>query len=140
MSEGGMNARVAGSYGVPVALATGDDAFAKEIRTLLDGDLETVVVKRHIRQRTAELLHPEEARRLIREGARRAIERLGTFQPTRPKEPSTVTITYKSPDLADIAAILPSVERTGLYAVTFEVDDYVLAYQMIRVLYRNLSE
>ena len=42
-----MNARVAGSYGVPVALATGDDAFAKEIRTLLDGDLETVVVKRH---------------------------------------------------------------------------------------------
>ena len=140
MSEGGMNARVAGSYGVPVALATGDDAFVKEIRTLLDSDLETVAVKRHIRQRTAELLHPEEARRLIREGARRAIERLDTFQPTRPKEPATVTITYKRPDLADIASILPSVERTGLYAVTFEVDDYVLAYQMIRVLYRNLNE
>ena len=33
MSEGGMNARVAGSYGVPVVLATGDDAFANEIRT-----------------------------------------------------------------------------------------------------------
>ncbi len=140
MSEGGMNARVAGSYGVPVALATGDDAFVKEIRTLLDSDLETVAVKRHIRRRTAELLHPEEARRLIREGARRAIEKLDTFQPTRPKEPTTVTITYKRPDLADIASILPSVDRTGLYAVTFEVDDYVLAYQMIRVLYRNLNE
>ena len=36
--------------------------------------------------------------------------------------------------------MLPSVDRTGLYAVTFEVDDYVLAYQMIRVLYRNLNE
>ena len=82
----------------------------------------------------------DEARRLIREGARRAIERLDTFQPTRPQEPATVTITYKRPDLADIASILPSVERTGLYAVTFEVDGYMLAYQMIRVLYRNLTE
>ena len=36
--------------------------------------------------------------------------------------------------------MLPSVDRTGLYAVTFEVDDYVLAYQMIRVLHRNLNE
>ncbi len=56
------------------------------------------------------------------------------------EKPVTVTIAYKRPDLADIASILPSVERTGLYAVTFEVDDYVLAYQMIRVLYRNLTE
>jgi len=140
MSEGGMNARVAGKYGVPVALATGDEAFVKEIRTLVAGDLETVAVKRHIRRKTAELLHPEEARRLIREGARRAIERLASFQPTRPREPATVTITYKSPDLADIAAIIPTVERSSHYAVTFTSDDYVQAYELIRVLYRNLAE
>ena len=36
-------------------------------------------------------------------------------QPTKPKEPTTVTITYKRPDLADIASMLPSVDRTGLY-------------------------
>ncbi len=140
MSEGGMNARVAGSFGVPVALATGDDAFTEEIKTLVDGDIETVAVKRHIRRRTAELLHPEEARHQIREGARRAIERLSSFRPTRPREPVTVVITYKSPDLADIAAILPTVERTAHYTVTFESSDYVHAYKMIRVLYRNLSE
>lgn len=140
MSEGGMNARVAGSYGVPVVLATGDDAFADEIRTLVTGDLETVVVKRHIRRRTAELLHPETSRQLIREAARRAVERLGSFEPTIPQEPVTVAITYKRPDLADIASILPSVERTSHDRVEFTVDDYVLAYKMIRVLYRNLSE
>ena len=140
MSEGGMNARVAGSYGVPVALATGDEAFTDEIKTLVDGEIETVAVKRHIRIRTAELLHPEEARQQIREGARRAIERLSTFRPTRPTEPVQVAITYKSPDLADIASILPSVERVGHYEVTFESPDFVQAYKMIRVLYRNLSE
>ncbi len=140
MSEGGMNARAAGSYGVPVVLATGDDAFANEIRTLVNGSIETVVVKRHIRRRTAELLHPDEARRLIREGARKAIEQLDSFEPTLPHEPVTVDITYKNPDLADVASILPTIERTGRYSVRFEVDDYVHAYQMIRVLYRNLSE
>ena len=140
MSEGGMNARVAGSFGVPVAFATGDEAFTKEIRTLVEGDIETVAVKRHIRRRTAELLHPHEAQARIREGARRAIEKLGSFRPTVAQEPVTVAITYKNPDLADIASILPSVDRTSHYTVTFEQSDYVLAYKMIRVLYRNLSE
>ena len=140
MSEGGMNARVAGSFGVPFALATGGEAFTKEIKGLVDGDIETVAVKRHIRRRTAELLHPEEAQQRIREGARRAIERLSSFQPTRPHEPVSVDITYKSPDLADIAAVLPTVERTAHYTVTFESSNYVHAYKMIRVLYRNLSE
>lgn len=139
MSEGGMNARIAGSYGVPIGLATGDEAFVEEIETLVTGDLETVAVKSHIRRQTARLLHPEEARRLIREGAKRAIENLSRFEPTRPREPAEVTITYKNPDLADIAAIIPSVERTGHVSVRFESPDFVQAYRMIRVLYRNLS-
>jgi len=140
MSEGGMNARLAGAFGVPVALATGGDDFVREIRTLVDGDLETVSVKRGIRRETAELMHPEECRRAIREGARRAVERLASLRPTRPLEPTSVEITYKSPDLADIAAILPTVERSGRHSVRFESPDYVQAYKMIRVLYRNLTE
>jgi D-amino peptidase len=140
MSEGGLNARVAGSFGVPVALATGDEDFVREIRTLVDSDLETVAVKRTIRLQTAELFHPEESRRLIREGAKRAIERLSSFRPTRPGRPTTVDITYKSPDLADIASIIPTVERTSRYSVRFQSDEYVKAYQLIRVLYRNISE
>ena len=140
MSEGGMNARAAGSFGVPVALATGDEDFVREIRTLVDSDLETVAVKRSIRLQTAELLHPEECRRLIREGAKRAIEKLASFRPTRPGRPTTVDITYKSPDLADIASIVPTVERTSRYSIRFQSEEYLKAYQLIRVLYRNLAE
>jgi D-amino peptidase len=140
MSEGGMNARAAGSFGVPVALATGDEDFVREIRTIVDSDLETVAVKRTIRLQTAELLHPEECRRLIRAGAKRAIERLASFRPTRPGSPTTVDITYKSPDLADIASIIPTVERTSRYSIRFQSDEYLKAYQLIRVLYRNISE
>jgi len=139
MSEGGLNARVAGAYGVPVALATGDEDFVREIRTLVDSDLETVAVKRAIRWQTAELLHPEECRRLIREAARRAVERLSSFRPTPPPRPVTVDLTYKSADLADIASNVPTVERTSRYAVRFRSDDYVQAYRLIRVLYRNIT-
>ena len=57
-----------------------------------------------------------------------------------PREPVTVDITYKSSDIADIASILPTIERTGHFSVRFADDDYVHAYQMIRVLYRNLAE
>jgi D-amino peptidase len=140
MSEGGLNARAAGSFGVPVALATGDEDFVREIRTLVDSDLETVAVKKTIRLQTAELLHPEECRRLIRAGAKRAIERLSSFKPSRPGRPTTVDITYTNPDLADIASVVPTVERTARYSVRFQADDYLKAYQLIRVLYRNLSE
>ncbi|HSF14331.1 MAG TPA: M55 family metallopeptidase [Vicinamibacteria bacterium] len=140
MSEGGLNARVAGTFGVPVALATGDEDFVKEIRTLVDSDLVTVPVKRAIRLQTAELLHPEECRRLIREGARQAIENLGTFRPTRPTTPTTVELTYKNPDLADIASAIPTIERVSRYAVRFRSDDFVSAYKLIRVLYRNIPE
>ncbi len=140
MSEGGMNARVAGSFGVPVVLATGDDAFSKEIRTLLTGEIETVVVKRHIRRRTAELVHPEQARKLIRKAAENAIRNLKTFTPTVALEPSAVSIIYKNPDLADIASIVPTVDRDGLNSVKFQSETFLQAYKLIRVLYRNLSE
>jgi D-amino peptidase len=140
MSEGGMNARVAGVFGVPVALATGDEDFVREIRTLVDSELETVAVKRAIRRETADMLHPDECRRRIREAARRAITRISSFRPTKPQEPATVDLTYKSADLAEIAATIPTVERTSRYSVRFQSDDYVKAYRLIRVLYRNLSE
>src|SRR3972149_4448969 len=139
MSERGLNARAAGSFGVPVALATGDEDFVREIRTLVDSDLETVAVKRTIRLQPGELSHPEESRRLIREGAKRAIERLASFRPTRPGRPTTVDITYKSPDIADIASNVPTAERTSRYSVRFQSEEYLKAYQLIRVLYRNLS-
>jgi D-amino peptidase len=140
MSEGGMNARAAGAFGVPVALATGDEDFVREIRTLLDSELETVAVKRAIRRETADMIHPEECRRLIREAARRAIARISSFRPTKPPQPTTVDLTYKSADLAEIAAMIPTVERTSRYSVRFQSEDYLQAYRLIRLLYRNLSE
>ena len=36
--------------------------------------------------------------------------------------------------------LIPTVERTSRYSVRFQSEEYLNAYQLIRVLYRNLSE
>ena len=67
--EAGLSAAIAGSFGVPVVMLSGDDAIAEEARTLL-GDLETAVVKWSVSFHSARTLMPGPARRLIRERVR----------------------------------------------------------------------
>lgn len=136
--EGDMNALLAAHYGVPVALATGDEAFAKELGELLP-DTEFVSVKRAIRRTTAELLHPEVTAGLIREAAARALESIPEPLPA-PGPPVAIEIQYTRPDLAEIASLLPQIDRIAPDTVRFEAGDMAEGYAIIRVLYRNLSE
>ena len=136
--EGDMNALLAAHYGVPVALATGDEAFEKELGELLP-DTEFVSVKRAIRRTTAELLHPEVTARMIREAAVRALASIPEPLPA-PGPPVAIEIQYTRPDLAEIASLLPQIERIAPDTVRFEAGDMAEGYAIIRVLYRNLSE
>ena len=54
LGEGGLNTLVAGWYGVPVVLVTGDDVAVKQV-TAVAGEARGVVVKRAINSRAAEL-------------------------------------------------------------------------------------
>jgi D-amino peptidase len=58
--EIGINTLLAGSYGAPVVLASGDDAACEEFTALVPGGL-TVPVKRGLGQHAADTLHPQEA-------------------------------------------------------------------------------
>ena len=136
--EGDMNAMLAAHHGVPVALATGDEAFAKELGQRLTGT-EFVAVKRAIRRTTAELIHPQKTARMIREAATRALQSIP--EPlSAPESPIPIEIRYTRPDLAEIASLLPEIERVAPDTVRFEAGDMAEGYAIIRVLYRNLSE
>ncbi len=136
--EGDMNAMLAAHHGVPVALATGDEAFAKELGQRLT-DTEFVAVKRAIRRTTAELIHPQVTARMIREAATRALQSIPE-PPPAPESPVPIEIQYTRPDLAEIASLLPQIERISPDTVRFEAADMAEGYAIIRVLYRNLSE
>src|SRR6266516_5466132 len=78
VGEIGINALVALHAGVPVALVSGDRQTAEEAKTFLPG-VELVVVKESFTRLSAHNLHPDRARRLLREGARRAVHRAGSL-------------------------------------------------------------
>src|SRR6266542_1531997 len=68
MGELGLNAALAGAYGVPVALVSGDRATAEEARALLGRGIETVIVKEAVSRHAARSVAPAAARQLVRDG------------------------------------------------------------------------
>jgi D-amino peptidase len=72
--ESGINALVALACQAPVGLITGDQHTIAEAAPFLP-DAEFVVVKESFTRFAASSLHPEAARALIADGARRAVER-----------------------------------------------------------------
>jgi D-amino peptidase len=106
----------AGHYGVPVLLVTGDTKACEEGRRFF-GEIETVAVKEAISRNRARCLHPERARELIRQAAKRAVGLTHMVEPWRLEARIEVTLTYTRQDYADQVARNPGVERLGARTV-----------------------
>jgi D-amino peptidase len=137
VGEGGMNIFAAGALGVPVVLVTGDQEAVAQTRQLIN-NIEGVVVKEAIGTNAAKFIQPEEARKLIREGARRALRRLSEFKPHRPASPYKFEITFSTTSHADIAEQIPTVTRDDTKTISYVAPDYLQGYRLLRVLYRYL--
>ena len=120
--EAGLNAAIAGHFGVPVALITGDDAVVKEARALL-GDVEGAVVKWPLGFHSARTLTPEASCELIREKAKAAVARSGQRKPYRLKTPVELELRFKNYRPAEVLAYLPNVERADAHTVRFRGND-----------------
>jgi D-amino peptidase len=118
MPEAGINAAIAGHFGVPVVMISGDDAAVEETRKLL-GDVEGAVVKRAISFHSAATMTPEAAQALIRQRVRTALGRRAAFRPYRVPTPVRLDVTFKSYRPAELLAYLPIVQRTTAHAIRF---------------------
>jgi len=78
--EGGMAMALAGYYDVPAVLITGDDVVTQQCLDLVP-EMEAVVVKIALSPYNACAWTPTRARAMIKQGARRAIERLDDIPP-----------------------------------------------------------
>jgi D-amino peptidase len=120
--EAGLNAAIAGHFGVPVALITGDEAVVKEARALI-GDVEGAVVKWPLGFHSARTLTPEASCELIREKAKAAVARGGQRKPYRLKTPVELELRFKNYRPAEVLAYLPNVERADAHTVRFRGRD-----------------
>jgi D-amino peptidase len=134
-NEAGVNAIRLGHFGVPVLLVAGDDALAAEIEALLPW-AERVVVKRGLGYSLADSLSPRAARAAIREGVKRAIERIDQMQLYQPELPLRGELDLRLPMMADHAAVLPGVERIGPRTIAFSAPDGDRFYRLFICLVR----
>jgi D-amino peptidase len=137
-SEGRLNSCVAAEYGVPVVLVTGDD------RTCLDAagyapQALTVAVKDCVSRYAAVCRPPEVTAAAISAAAVQAAKLARRRPPGRPGVPGedgmaaeagfTVEIEVDASQLAQAAAIVPTVQRTGDRRVSYHSPT---AWEMIR--------
>lgn len=127
-SETGLTASVAGYYGVPIALITGDDAVIRDAETILPPHVG-VSVKRGITRYSADSLHPTAARERIRDGARRALAVLGGARPLTFDGPIMVEMDLYFSHQADKTALIPTVERIGDRSVRYVATNALSAYR-----------
>ena len=116
-------AAFAGSYGVPVALVTGDAAACAEARELL-GEVETVAVKAGSDRYAARLVPPARAQEQITEAAVRAVKGIGRFEPYVVPAPYTLAIEWASTAIARSCAVIPGVRLAGPRTTEFTTGDY----------------
>ncbi len=89
VGEVGIDAAVAGDYGVPTILVTGDDYVCREAQEWIPG-VVTCEVKKGLGCQAARLLPRAEAHRRLEEATIEAIERLGKIKPLQLPHPVTL--------------------------------------------------
>ena len=132
--ELGLNAAMAGAYGVPVALVAGDQSAAAEAREVLGSEVITVEVKESRAYLAAESLHPRVARARLQEAASRAMQIYTQVPPLKVALPVKVDVRFTIPVYADLAAMIDDVVRTGGSAISFTRSDMPSAYRVLRLL------
>jgi len=121
--EFGLNAAIAGHFGVPVVFVSGDDKAVAQTQAILGDHVVGAVVKDGISTYTALNLHPDKARDLIRDGAERAIAAIEYATPYRLPEGVTVELEYDHQARADQTLLIPGIERVGERTIAFRPKD-----------------
>jgi len=135
MPEGGINAAIAGHFGVPILMVSGDDAAVGEVSGLLGG-IGEAVVKWNYGFHSARTLTPAAGERVIREAVGDAVRTLGTRQPFVLETPIRVEVTFKNYLPAEMLAYLRGVERADAHTVRYIADDMIDASRFLAFIGR----
>jgi D-amino peptidase len=126
VTEGAWNAAVAGHFGVPVIMMSGDDAAIEEVRKAVGG-IEAAETKRTLGFHSALTLTPQASAALIGERVTAAMRRRSEFRPLKVQTPIVVDVSFKNYMAAEVLAYLPIFERVDSHSIRFRAKDMVEA-------------
>jgi D-amino peptidase len=133
MTEGSWNAAIAGHFGVPIVMMSGDDAALAEVRKVI-GNIEGAETKKSLGFHSALTMTPRAAADLIGERVKSALARRGEFKPYRPAGPATVEVSFKHYRPVEVLAYLPLFERTGSHSIRFRARNMVEASSIMEFI------
>lgn len=118
IGEIAMNLLTVGAVGIPCLFIAGDQAAVEEARALVP-EIEGVAVKTGLSQSPVNVMMqapmcsfaPEKAREVIREGARRAMGKIGQIEPLRMEPPYVARVRFTDEKFAESSAKQPGVKR-----------------------------
>ena len=134
MPELGLNAAIAGYYGVPVVLVSGDTAVCRQAGEILGKEVATVAVKEAYGRLAAKLVPMDEARRLITARVKEALGKLPRIKPYKLASPYSFELGYHVSAQADMGAMIPGTKRIDARTLTFTAADYIEGFRVLRAM------
>ncbi len=133
MTEGGINAAIAGHFGVPVLMVSGDDIAVAENQVII-GDIEGAVVKWASGFHSARTLTPEAAYEVIRTRTKSAIDRIEDFEPYVLDTPIELELSLKHYRPVELLSYLSNVEKVNSHTIRFTGEDIVEVSNFLQVV------
>ena len=121
--EFGLNAALAGSYGVPSVFVSGDYAVSEEAKSFVPG-ISTAVVKWGVGRQAAKCMHPKKARALIKKKTVEALSNVNSIAPFIVEGPVEFQLRFGHSVGGDSASRLPYIERVDGQTVKATFNDY----------------
>ena len=134
-SEATLNAALAGHFGVPVLLITGDRVTVESAKAQMPW-ITGVVVKESIGNYAVDSISPQAAQEAIKAGAVQALRNAAAAKPFRFEPPVTMEIDMTRVEQADFVSLIPGFERSGPRQVRFVHDDYPTVFRAFVAAFR----
>jgi len=133
VGELGMNAAIAGFFGVPIALVTGDDTLNAEAEKIVPW-AEKVTTKWGISKSAACNLSPKVSQEKTRAATVKALKNLSNMKPLVLDKPYRMKVDFNLAIQAYLAADIPGVERIDGRTLTYENNDLTEVVKVWRVM------
>lgn len=131
VGETEINGGIAGHYGIPVGLVSGDDKLAREVKKFFGTQIETVITKYSISRFCARCKHPIDVQKEIELKAARAIKKINRLRPFRFKYPINAEVEMINSLLGDAIKSLPGLKRVSARKFLFKSKDILEFYRYL---------
>lgn len=136
IGEIGLNAYVAGHFGVPVIMVAGDDCASHETNELMPSTV-TAAVKESISRSAVKSLSPVKSHQLLRKQTSIAINNRMNIPPLTPPKDPILRIEFTNYGEAENAALMPGCSiELDTTIVRFKAKDMVEVYRAMLVMVR----